>query len=104
MDAHRKAALTRMAIVAIAVMVVVVATDPAYAQDPFGMARQKACQAQVGLKRLAGAVGMLGIMVALMLGYFNKLNWRWISTAIGASFALTTIPGIILWAGGTNPC
>lgn len=86
------------------VVTIVMIVDPAYAQDPFAGAKQKACQAQQGLRQLAGAVGMLGITAALLLGYFNKLNWRWLATAIGASFALSTIPSIISWAGGQAAC
>jgi archaellum biogenesis protein FlaJ (TadC family) len=91
-------------LVVMAVVAVVMMIDPAYAQDPFAGAKAKACSAQQGLKQLAGAVGMLGITAALLMGYFNKLNWRWLATAIGASFALSTIPGIIGWAGGQAPC
>ena len=88
----------------LAVLLVVLLVDPALAQDPFAVAKDKACQAEQGLRRLAGAVGMLGITACLLLGYFDKLSWRWLATAIGCSFAISLVPGIISWAGGTSAC
>jgi len=96
--------MMRTLFVVMAVVSVVMIVDPAYAQDPFANAKIKACAAQQGLKQLAGAVGMLGIVACLLLGYFNKLNWRWLATAIGASFALSSVPSIISWAGGQAAC
>jgi hypothetical protein len=90
---------------ALVVLLVVAHAVPALAQaDPFAMAKQKACDVQAGLRQFAGAVGMLGMISCLMLGYFDKLNWRWLATGIGVSFALSTVPPIIGWAGGTPPC
>jgi archaellum biogenesis protein FlaJ (TadC family) len=104
MHANDRHAMMKTLLVVMAVVSVVMIVDPAYAQDPFAGAKIKACEAQRGLKQLAGAVGMLGIVACLLLGFFNKLNWRWLATAIGASFALNTIPGIISWAGGQAAC
>jgi type IV secretory pathway VirB2 component (pilin) len=84
-----------VAVVALAVMFVVHA-DPAFAQgDPFATARTKAGEIQAGLQRLASAVGMVGITICLMLGYFNKLSWKWLATGIGVSFALNVVPGFV---------
>lgn len=69
--------------------------------DPFATAVAKACAFQNGLKRLAGVVGMIGMTVCLMLGYFNKLNWRWVATCLGCCFALGTVPAwVMALAGG----
>lgn len=104
MHSNDRHAMMKTLLVVMAVAAVVMIVDPAYAQDPFANAKLKACAAQQGLKQLAGAVGMLGIVSCLLLGYFNKLNWRWLATAIGASFALSSVPSIISWAGGQAAC
>jgi len=92
-----------MAAIALLAMAMVVAV-PAFAQagpDPFATAVAKACAFQNGLKRLAGVVGMIGMTVCLMLGYFNKLNWRWVATCLGCCFALGTVPAwVMALAGG----
>lgn len=93
-SAMRRRAPT-IAMIALAVLVVAHA-DPAFAQaDPFATARAKATEIQTSLQRLASAVGMIGITVCLMLGYFNKLSWKWLATGIGVSFALNVVPGFV---------
>lgn len=101
-SASRFATPRMMAAIAVLLIALVLA-GPAFAQtaDPFATAVAKACAFQNGLKRLAGVVGMIGMTVCLMLGYFNKLNWRWVATCLGCCFALGTVPAwVMALAGG----
>ena len=70
------------------------------AADPFAEAVAKACAAQEGFIRLAGAVGVLGMMACLLLGFFNKLNWRWLSTGLAVSFFVNIIPEMVMKLAG----
>ena len=99
--------LRRIATIAImvAIALVLLHPDAAWAQsDPFATAKEKACQAQQGLKQLAGALGAVGITICLILGYFNKLNWKWLSTGIGVCFTINLVPEIIGFISRAPSC
>lgn len=99
--------LRRIATIAIMVAIALVLFHPdvAWAQaDPFATAKEKACQAQQGLKQLAGAIGAIGMIACLMLGYFNKLNWKWLSTGIGVCFTINLVPSIMGFIAGSPGC
>ncbi len=49
----------------------------------------------VGISRFAMAVGLIGIVCCLILGFFGKLNWKWLITAGGASFGIA-IAGFVM--------
>ena len=56
---------------------------------------------RIGLPRLAA----MAVVAILMLGFFGKLNWKWVATGIGVSFALAIVPTAIGWLdriGGGN--
>jgi hypothetical protein len=40
----------------------------------------------------------------LMLCFFNKLNWKWLSTGIGVCFAINLVPSIISFVSGSASC
>lgn len=69
----------------------------AHAQDPFGTATNAATEVQQTFKNFALAIGGIGMVACLLLGFFGKLNWKWVSTGIGVSFALAIIPSAISW-------
>ena len=90
---------------AIAFVLLITHPDIALAQgDPFATAKEKACQAQNGLRQLAGALGVVGMVACLMLGFFNKLNWKWLSTGIGVCFAINLVPTIIGFLAQSPSC
>ena len=94
---RRRTALALSAIVAVAILV----PTAAYAQgDPFSAATAAANRARQGLQALALAAGLIGMISCLMLGFFNKLNWRWVATGIGVSFAISMVPGFIGFLAG----
>jgi len=73
----------------------------AFAQtNPFDTAEQAASDVQQTFKNFALAVGGIGMVACLLLGFFGKLNWKWVSTGIGVSFALAIIPTAITWLSG----
>ena len=83
--------------------VLLLSAGPAMAQataDPFATAVAKACAFQQGLQRLAASVGMVSMVICLMLGYFNKLNWRWVATCLGVSFSLSVVPTWVMSLAG----
>ena len=87
---------TPTVVAAVTIAVLAIHADPACAQaDPFATAKAKATEIQAGLETFATSVGMIGIICCLLLGYFNKLNWRWLATGIGVSFAIGTVPGFV---------
>ena len=70
----------------------------AFAQtNPFDGAQGAAESVQETFKNFALAVGGIGMVACLLLGFFGKLNWKWVSTGIGVSFALAIIPTMIGW-------
>jgi hypothetical protein len=77
---------------------VVALPGSAYAQtNPFTGAEGAAKSVQQTFKNFALAVGGIGMVACLLLGFFGKLNWKWVSTGIGVSFALAIIPTMISW-------
>ena len=89
--------------IAVILLLLLLYPDAALAQaDP--TAKDKACQAQAGLRQLAGALGAVGMVACLMLGFFNKLNWKWLSTGIGVCFAINLVPSIISFVSGSASC
>ena len=98
--------LKTLAWIALAIAFVLLLSHPdiALAQDPFATAKAKACDAQRGLRQLAGALGAIGMVVCLMLGFFNKLNWKWLSTGIGVCFAINLVPSIMQFIAGSPGC
>ena len=89
----------------IALIMLLTHPDIAFAQgDPFATAKEKTCEAQRGLKQLAGALGAIGMVACLMLGFFNKLNWKWLSTGIGVCFAINLVPSIMSFIAGSPGC
>src|SRR3546814_13816137 len=77
-------------------MVAAIAATPslAFAQagDPFAKATTGAASFRESLTQFALVVGGIGMVACLMLGFFGKLNWKWVSTGIGVSFALAIVP------------
>lgn len=90
--------------------VLMIMPEAAWAQanptnDPFAKAIEGADQVRNRLKSFALIVGGIGIVSCLMLGFFGKLNWKWVATGIGVSFALAIVPTAIGWLdriGGGN--
>ncbi|AXK43784.1 TrbC/VirB2 family protein [Erythrobacter aureus] len=72
--------------------------DTAMAQaDPFANASAGAETFRQSLTTFALAVGGIGMVSCLLLGFFGKLNWKWVATGVGVSFGLAVIPGAINW-------
>ena len=74
--------------------------DPALAQvtgggDPFQKATTGARTIATNLSQLALAIGAIGVIACLMLGFFGKLNWRWVATGVGVSFGIAIVSGAI---------
>src|SRR3546814_14401885 len=90
--------------VAAVAMVAAIAATPslAFAQagDPFAKATTGAASFRESLTQFALVVGGIGMVACLMLGFFGKPNWKWVSTGIGVSFALAIVPAAIGWVSG----
>ena len=70
----------------------------AWAQsDPLATATDAAETVQKSFQKFALIVGGIGLVACLMLGFFGKLNWKWVATGIGVSFGLAIIPTSIGW-------
>lgn len=69
----------------------------AYAQDPFASATSAAQTVTATFKTFALAVGAIGMISCLLLGFFGKLNWKWVATGIGVSFAIAIVVPAITW-------
>lgn len=67
------------------------------AGNPFQGAQTGAASFRDALTQFALVVGGIGMVSCLLLGFFGKLNWKWVSTGIGVSFALAVVPGAITW-------
>ena len=67
--------------------------SPAFADlsSPFDKATSAANSVATSLTTFALAVGLIGTAICLMLGFFGRLNWKWIATSIGVSFALAIV-------------
>lgn len=83
----------------LAALAVTVPETAAFAQavgggssDPFQSAASGADSVRQGIATLALSVGGIGVICSLMLGFFNKLNWKWVATGIGVSFAIAIVP------------
>lgn len=73
---------------------------PALAQsagNPLAGATDGAAEFRDALAQFGLVVGGIGMVACLMLGFFGKLNWKWVATGIGVSFAMATVPGAITW-------
>ena len=72
--------------------------EAAYAQaNPFENANNAADQVVDSLAGFALAVGGIGMISCLLLGFFGKLNWKWVATGIGVSFGIAIVPTAIGW-------
>ncbi len=67
--------------------------------NPFETATSATDGIMDGLQTFALAVGGIGMISCLLLGFFGKLNWKWVATGIGVSFAIAIVPGTITWLG-----
>ena len=83
--------------------------DMAFAQsnptaNPFDRATSAADEVSRSLASFALMVGGIGMISCLLLGFFGKLNWKWVATGIGVSFGIAIVPTAIGWlnsiAGG----
>lgn len=74
----------------------------AFAQgsDPFATATAATNQVASTFKTFALAVGAIGMISCLLLGFFGKLNWKWVATGIGVSFAIAIVTPAIQWLNG----
>lgn len=82
---------------AAAVFAGAIAAEPAFAQasEIFDKPINAAEEIGVGISRFAMAIGLIGIVCCLILGFFGKLNWKWLITAAGASFGIA-IAGFVM--------
>lgn len=76
--------------------------DVAFAQsnptaNPFDNAERAAGDVVRSLSTFALAVGGIGMISCLLLGFFGKLNWKWVATGIGVSFGIAIVPTAIGW-------
>jgi hypothetical protein len=88
-----------MALMFLVAFVVVMLPGIAHA-DPLTAGTQAATSVQRTFKTFALAIGGIGMVACLMLGFFGKLNWKWVATGIGVSFGLAVIPSVITWLDG----
>src|SRR4051812_34794649 len=65
--------------------------------DPFAAATSAATTLTAQLAAFGSVLGGIGVTACLMLGYFGKLNWRWLPTGVCVSFAMTMVSGAIKW-------
>lgn len=80
------------------VFAVALVPEVAYAQtgtDPFATAATAASTVRRTFTTFALAVGGIGMVSCLLLGFFGKLNWKWVATGVGVSFGLAIIPTAI---------
>lgn len=67
------------------------------AVNPFASATTAADKITTQLKTFALAVGGIGMISCLMLGFFGKLNWKWVATGIGVSIGIAIVVPSITW-------
>lgn len=91
-------------LLAAAILTAAIAHTPAMAQlasggggDPLAKATTGAATFRDSLAQFGLVVGGIGMVSCLLLGFFGKLNWKWVSTGIGVSFAIVAVPGLINW-------
>ena len=107
-DFKDPAAITKTAgKIALAVALGFAMTDTAFAQavngsDPFSTASTAANTFEKSLATFSLAVGGIGMVACLLLGFFGKLNWRWVATGIGVSFAIAGVPPMISYLSSLN--
>ncbi|QAY80219.1 hypothetical protein [Sphingosinicella sp. BN140058] len=65
--------------------------------NPLGKATAGANTFRKSLATFGLVVGGIGMVACLMLGFFGKLNWKWVSTGVGVSFAMAIVPNVIGW-------
>lgn len=85
-----------VAAILVATAGIVLTPDVALA-NPFAGAEAGARQFRDSLKSFALVVGGIGVVSCLLLGFFGKLNWKWVATAVGVSFSLAIVPRAIDW-------
>lgn len=83
--------------IALAAAMIAIPEIAAAQSNPFAGAESGARQFQQQLTSFALIVGGIGMVACLMLGFFGKLNWKWVATGVGVSFALAVVPGAIEW-------
>lgn len=96
----RASALRLTGLCGIVALLVLLPSDAHAQGDPFEKATEAAQAARDGLRTLSLSIGMVGMIACLMLGFFDKLNWKWVATGIGVSFALSIVPQTISWLAG----
>lgn len=84
-------------IAGVAIAAAMVAIPSVAMANPFAGAQTGAASFRDALTQFALVVGGIGMVSCLLLGFFGKLNWKWVSTGIGVSFALAVVPGAITW-------
>ena len=65
--------------------------------NPFTNAEDAAQDVVRSLTTFALAVGGIGMISCLLLGFFGKLNWKGVATGIGVSFGIAIVPTAIGW-------
>lgn len=64
---------------------------------PFDTASNAANQFSRTFASFALAVGAIGMISCLLLGFFGKLNWKWVATGVGVSFGIAIVTPAITW-------
>jgi hypothetical protein len=67
---------------------------------PFDTATSAAQQFSRTFATFALAVGAIGMISCLLLGFFGKLNWKWVATGVGVSFGIAIVTPAITWLNG----
>jgi hypothetical protein len=90
-----------VAVAAVLTLALTAIPEVAFAQasttDPFANATKGADTFRKSLTSFALVVGGIGMVGCLMLGFFGKLNWKWVGTGMGVSFGLAVVPQAIGW-------
>jgi hypothetical protein len=67
---------------------------------PFDTATSASQQFARTFATFALAVGAIGMISCLLLGFFGKLNWKWVATGVGVSFGIAIVTPAITWLNG----